>query len=95
MTSAFGETNVTAERVGRKTAKALMDFISSGTAVGRHLADQLLVPMAIAGGGSFTTMVPGNHVPTNISVIEKFLPVKFHIDEEDRGRRVIRVEKTS
>lgn len=91
LTSTFGETNVTAERVGSRAAKSMQDFISSNTAVGRHLADQLLLPLALAGGGSFTTMVPDEHVPTNISVIEKFLPVKFRIEDADRGKRLIRI----
>ena len=89
LSSSFGEMNVSAERVGHRAAKALADFIGSVTPVGRHLADQLLLPMALAGGGGFTTMVPGDHVPTNISVIEKFLPVKFHITQADRGKRII------
>ena len=91
LTSSFGETNVTAERVGRRAAKCLQDFIGSGAPVGRHLADQLLLPLALAGSGSFTTMVPDEHVPTNISVIEKFLPVKFKIDEGERGTRIVEV----
>lgn len=91
LSSSFGETNVTAERVGMRAAKSLHDFISSGTPVGRHLADQLLLPMALAGSGSFTTMVPDAHVPTNISIIEKFLPVKISISDADRGKRIIRV----
>ncbi|MES2477127.1 MAG: RNA 3'-terminal phosphate cyclase [Verrucomicrobiota bacterium] len=89
LSSSFGETNVTAERVGQRAAKSLQDFISSGVPVGRHLADQLLLPMALAGSGSFTTMVPDDHVPTNISVIEKFLPVRFTIEEGERGKRSI------
>ncbi|GAA5132081.1 RNA 3'-terminal phosphate cyclase [Luteolibacter yonseiensis] len=91
LTSAFGETNVTAERVGRRAAKTIQDFIGSGAAVGRCLADQLLLPMALAGEGSFTTMAPDDHIPTNISVIEKFLPVRFSIETADRGKRVISV----
>lgn len=85
LTSAIGETNVTAERVGRRAAKSLHDFIGSGAAVGRHLADQLLLPMALAGGGSFTTMMPDEHVPTHIAVIEAFLPVKFAVEQINRG----------
>ena len=91
LTSSFGETNVTAERVGMRAAKCLSDFISSGVPVGRHLADQLLLPLALAGSGSFTTMVPDDHVPTNISVIEKFLPVKFEIVAGERGKRIVAV----
>lgn len=89
LSSSFGETNVTAERVGHRAAKRLQDFLSSGAPVGRHLADQLLLPMALAGGGSFTTMIPDDHVSTNVSVIEQFLPVKFSIVDADRGRRVV------
>lgn len=86
--SAFGEEGVTAERVGLRAAKAMRDFLGCGVPVGRCLADQLLLPMALAGSGSFSTMNPDNHVPTNIAVIEKFLPVKFRVDG-DRGRKVI------
>lgn len=91
LSSSFGETNVTAERVGRRAAKSLQDFIGSGVPVGRHLADQLLLPMALAGIGSFTTIAPDSHVPSNLSVIEKFLPVKFKIDDGERGKRIVRI----
>jgi RNA 3'-terminal phosphate cyclase (ATP) len=91
LSSSFGETNITAERVGRRAGKNLRDFISSGVPISRHLADQLLLPMALAGSGGFTTMVPDAHVPTNIAVIEKFLPVNFSIQDANRGRRVIGV----
>lgn len=80
----FGEHGTSSEKVGRRAAKMMNDFIGNGAAVGRHLADQLLLPMALAGGGRFTTMPPDNHVPTNIAVIEKFLPVKFEVKQEER-----------
>ncbi len=91
ITSGFGEQGVTAERIAKRTAKSMLDFIGSGAAVGRHLADQLLLPMALAGGGRVVTMSPGDHVPTNISVIEKFLPMKFQITGEDRNVKAIGV----
>lgn len=91
LTSSLGEHGVTSEAVGYRAAKGMHHFIHSGTAVGRHLADQLLLPMALAGGGEFTTMKPDNHVATNISVITKFLPVSFRIDDADRGKKIISV----
>lgn len=87
--SSFGETGVMAEKVGHRAAKAMANFIGSGAAVGRCLADQLLLPMALAGQGSFNTMSPDNHVPTNIGVIEKFLPVRFSIEDHARGTKRI------
>ena len=91
LTSGFGEQGVAAQKIGARAAKAMHDFIGGGAAVGRHLADQLLLPLALAGSGSFTTMAPDAHVPTNIDVIEQFLPVKFRITEVARGSRVIAV----
>lgn len=92
LASACGEIGISADRVGARVGKSMKHFLSSGAAVGRHLADQLLLPMALAGGGSFTTGIPDNHVGTNLSVIEKFLPIKPNIDELDRGLRRISLE---
>jgi RNA 3'-terminal phosphate cyclase (ATP) len=91
LTSSLGEHGVASEAVGHRAAKGMHHFIHSGAAVGHHLADQLLLPIALAGGGEFTTMKPDNHVATNISVITKFLPVNFRIDEADRGKKIISV----
>ena len=93
ITSSFGERGVTAERIGRRAAKLMRDFIGSGAPVGRCLADQLLLPFALAGGGGMLTMSPDAHVPANITVIEKFLPVRFEIRGDDRGTRRIEVVK--
>lgn len=85
MACTFGEMNVSAEKVGRRAGKMMHDFIHTGAAIGRNLADQLLLPIALAGKGSFTTMNPDEHVPTNISVIEAFLPSRFQISRMDSG----------
>ncbi len=91
LVSTFGETNVTAEQVGRRAGKSMHNFIGCDVPVCRHLADQLLLPLALAGSGGFTTMVPDDHVRTNIAVIEKFLPVRLVVESGDRGKQVIRV----
>jgi RNA 3'-terminal phosphate cyclase (ATP) len=43
--------------------------------VGVHLADQLLLPLAVAGAGTFVTMPPSRHTLTNIEVIQRLLPL--------------------
>ena len=45
--------------------------------MGEHLADQLLLPMALAGGGEFTTCAASDHVRTNAALIEKFVAVEI------------------
>lgn len=85
MTSAFGEQGVSAEKVALRAARSMRDFIATGAAIGRCLADQLLLPMALAGGGGFLTMPVDDHVPTNIGVIEKFLPIGIRHDPAGSG----------
>ena len=48
-----------------------------------HLADQLLIPMALVGGGSSRTTKPSLHTTTNADVIQRFLPVPIHIEQEN------------
>jgi len=48
--------------------------------------------MALAGGGKMLTSAPSNHVKTNTEVIEKFLPVKFEIEAQQRGCHFISVK---
>jgi len=85
LTSAFGEQGVSAEKLGRRAGKQMRDFLGGGAAVGRHLADQLLLPMALAGGGRFTTLAPDDHLPSNASVIEAFLGVPITTEELGKG----------
>ena len=49
MVSGFGEKGVTAVAVARVRPGG--GVLRAGVPVGAHLADQLLVPMAVAGGG--------------------------------------------
>ena len=57
-------------------------------AAGEHLTDQLLLPIALAGAGSFTAEKINMHARTNMTVISKFLPVRFETREEDGFTRV-------
>jgi RNA 3'-terminal phosphate cyclase (ATP) len=75
----FGERGVAAEVVASNVVRDIREYLASGSPVGTHLADQLLLPIAMAGKGSFTTMAPSRHTLTNIEVIKKFLPVSLAI----------------
>ena len=43
---------------------------------GEHLTDQLLLPLALAGAGSFTAEKINMHARTNMKIISEFLPVR-------------------
>ncbi len=87
----FGQRGTSAERVARSTVKHVQYYLSSGVPVWQHLADQLLLPMAMASGGEFSTCSLTSHAETNASVIEQFMEIKIHCEEIGRGLNVVRV----
>lgn len=80
----FGEKTVRAETVARNVVHDVRDYIASGAAIGEHLADQLLLPFALAGGGQFTCNKVSQHTRTNADVIARFLPVNVEFDQQDK-----------
>src|SRR5262249_48670408 len=66
--TAFGERGVRAEAVADAVADEALEYLAAHVPVGRHLADQLLLPMALAGGGAFRTLALTQHARTQIEV---------------------------
>lgn len=82
-----------AESVATGAAKGLKSYLASAAAVGVHLADQLLLPIALAGAGEFVTLAISNHVQTNMALTEKFLPVQFAVTEDGPGGKRVTVRQ--
>lgn len=89
----FGARAVRPEAVAQEVIEQAQAYLGSSAAVDEHLADQLLLPMALAGGGSFTAAVVSSHALTNAEVIARFLPIA--IDFSDKGGRRICVVKST
>jgi RNA 3'-terminal phosphate cyclase (ATP) len=70
--SGFGKLGVSAEQVVKTAAARMTGYLESEGFAGPYLADQLLLPFALAGGGSFTTVKPSQHSRTAADIIEKF-----------------------
>lgn len=73
----IGERGVRAETVAERAAAEALTYLESDAPVGPHLADQLLVPLALSRGGSYLTGPLSLHTTTNIEIIKKFLDVKI------------------
>jgi len=54
--------------------------------VGEHLADQMLLPMALGQGGSFVTVAPTMHSRTHADVIARFTGAQVRFESLDAGR---------
>ena len=71
--SGFGKLGVSAERVAQTAAARMQGYLGSDAFAGPYLADQMLLPFALAGGGTFTTVKPSQHSHTAADVIDRFL----------------------
>lgn len=85
ITTGIAQKGTSAEAVAESAAKGLLTYLASPAPVGVRLADQLLLPMALAGGGVFRTSAITNHTRTNMELIEKFVPVRFEAVEVESG----------
>ena len=81
----FGQRGVPAEKVAAAAADEADRYMQAGVPVGEHLADQLLLPMAMAGGGRFRTLPPTLHTKTNIATISHFLDTRISATELPDG----------
>jgi RNA 3'-terminal phosphate cyclase (ATP) len=78
----LGRRGLRAEVLGDRAARTLLKFLDAEGAVDPHLADQLGVPLALAGGGLVTTSEVTPHLETVAGVI-----TRFGIPARTSGRR--------
>jgi RNA 3'-terminal phosphate cyclase (ATP) len=91
LVTGFGMPRMRAERVAEQACSEMRRFLQAEVPVGEQLADQLLIPMALAGSGSFRTLALSDHARSNIEVVERFLPVRFDVQQEGEDRVLVRV----
>jgi RNA 3'-terminal phosphate cyclase (ATP) len=77
----LGRKGYPADKVAEDAVAELMSFMDNeASAVDHHLADQLLIPMALAQGQStFTTHLLSSHTLTNASLVRQWLDVEVAI----------------
>ena len=86
----FGDRGVRAEAVASGVAEEAQRYLASGVPVFEHLADQLLLPMALGEGGVFRTVGLTDHSTTHLVLLEMFLGTKARVVEE--ADDVVRIE---
>ncbi len=90
LVTVHGEKGLRAETVAARASDELAAYLAADVPVGEHLADQLLLPMAVAGGGRFRCAAPSLHATTNIDTIHRFLEIPIRI-EPDGATAVIEI----
>lgn len=82
------ERGIRAETLGAAVGEELAADIAAGATLDRHAADQLLVYLALAKGGSYLTRSLTTHARTAMWLIERFLPVRFDVSSKGELVRV-------
>lgn len=87
--TALGAPGKPAERVAEEACQAFLEYYRSGATLDKHLADQLILPLALADGHSaFTTCQITPHLITNTWVVERFIDIDYQVEgsEGEKGK---------
>ena len=90
--TAYGRKGLPSEQVAGLACHALLAYHKSGAAADMHLADQLVLPAALATGeSSWTTCRVTRHLLTNVWVVQQFLDAHITVtgQEGEPGRVVV------
>lgn len=82
LVTSFGERGLRAEAVAGRACDEMNAFVRANVPVGEHLADQLLLPLAVAGGGRYRCAPLSLHATTNIETIGHFLDVPIRVEPD-------------
>ena len=79
--TSLGEMGKPAEQVAEEATQDLLAYLQGDAAVDRYLADQLVLPLALADGPShFTTEVVTQHLQTSAWLVNRFLPGRVRVE---------------
>jgi RNA 3'-terminal phosphate cyclase (ATP) len=87
--SGFGQLGVSAERVAKTAIGRMRGYLESDAFAGPYLADQLLLPFALAGGGTFTTVKPSQHALTASDIIARFTGRRCTFEQVESGAHLM------
>ena len=92
----FGEFGVKAEAVAMQALGEAREYLAAGVPVGKHLADQLMLPLGIGaylgtGGGTLRTMALTRHATTHLDILRCFLGLDATVEKIGRDDCLVRI----
>lgn len=91
ISSGFGKLGASSESIAKDAARRLAGFMATDAFAEPYLADQLLLPFALAGGGQFTTVKPSQHSRTAADIIALFTGRTTRFEEESGKPWLVRI----
>ncbi|NJO32116.1 MAG: hypothetical protein HC869_02320 [Rhodospirillales bacterium] len=90
--TAFGRIGASSEAVAAEAVRNARAYLDSDVPVGSHLADQLILPMALAAGGRYITGRLSDHTLTNLATVRQFLGISIEISGGSALRHIIDIK---
>jgi len=91
--TAYGRRGKPAEAVAEEAVRSFLEYQASGAALDQYLADQLVLPIALASGTSaFSTSKITQHLLTNIWVTEQFMGTRFTVEGQEGQSGSVKVQ---
>ncbi len=88
----FGEVKRRAEQVATHAIQCYQRYLRYPAPVGEYLADQLMLPFALAGSGQYRSTRLTKHASTNLEIIHKFLDIKITADDMEQDGVLLRFD---
>ena len=94
--TSFGRIGVKAEEVALEALREAEEYLASGVPVGRHLADQIMLPLGIgayfgSGGGAFHTLALSPHAATHLEILRCFLRLHAKVEYDSQGNCLVQI----
>jgi RNA 3'-terminal phosphate cyclase (ATP) len=85
----FGEIGRPAEAVATHAVQQCQRYLKATAPAGEYLTDQLMLPLAVAGNGSFRSTGLSRHAETHLELIRKFLDVPITAKKDSDGEFIV------
>ncbi|MES2301116.1 MAG: RNA 3'-terminal phosphate cyclase, partial [Pseudomonadota bacterium] len=82
---------VPAERLAKTCAARMNGYVEASAFAGPYLADQLVLPLVLAGRGSLTTVKPSQHTLTAIDIAKRFTGRRIELTRQGGGEHLLNV----
>ncbi len=84
----FGRRGVPAEEVALEACREARSFLDADAPVGPYLADQLLTPLALKGGGTYRATGITSHARSTAALVEEMTCCRIEIEGSPSGETV-------
>ena len=89
----FGRPGLRAQEVARRLVRPVRRWLEADVPIDEHLADQLVLLLALGQGGVFRTTKASDHLRTNAGVIRRFLDVDIQLERRNKRVTEVRVSR--